>query len=780
MKKIKGKLNDCLKILLVLGLLFTNLMPLSNVFAYEVTDDFTLELLNNNTIKVEGLADLDEVEESNLATLTLTENYKYLDGSTETTSVSSHDVTLGVIKNSTSISSIMLNNVKFDGLYEASVSLYDKTADKNLGTVTLTKNIEFAKGLNYHVYNADLGTEIMAVDQVYNVFSNVNVKAKLSFGGYAPSSVFSYGGTSYTASELLEKEFLFEKEFSGLLFGEYNDLLKVTLLNEDDEEVNFEQTISYMYRSYQYNTDILNNAIEDNFLELISKYAFISDEKDGMLVVVTDNLGYSVEDLYKILDAAIGDNKKISYVIGNSEKGDLLEGFEEELLLNPELTREEYLKNVLVDNSTLISLTSDTLTITYKCFVLGDLNNDSVISSEDLLLLIDQVVGKDVGNDIVGNTFFDEEVNIFDVIYFNQVLKKNTWEFQLADYEDASFEASLQNNGQDIYSGDEFTVDYKVLLDKNPLGGFAGLIEYDKELFELVSVSQNEEFFGSNYNGKYLYLTDNALMGDINISRDVSNEVTQSEYTLLTLTFKALKAGTSKIYIKDIEYFNEEVYYDIDSEDIFTEVVVNKSGDNTLKSLTVSGNSIQLQENVLDYELNVSNETTDVSVLAIPNSLTATVSSIVSPEELAVLENVITIVVTAENGDELVYTVRVFREEAPAQPVQTTYQEETAIDDDDNKSDSQITPAPTDDKTDSDDLETDDSNVSRIIIIILILLVIVGLIYLIFKDDNSDEETKQVNRDINKLKKNDEVSSKKKVSSQKKTSNVKNNNKKGR
>ncbi len=779
MKKIKGKLNDCLKILLVLGLLFTNLMPLSNVFAYEITDDFTLELLNNNTIKVEGLADLDEVEESNLATLTLTENYKYLDGSTETTSVSSHDVTLGVIKNSTSISSIMLNNVKFDGLYEASVSLYDKTADKNLGTVTLTKNIEFAKGLNYHVYNADLGTEIMAVDQVYNVLSKVKVKAKLSFGGYAPSSVFSYGETDYTASELLEKEFLFEREFSGLLFGEYNDLLKVTLLNEDTEEVNFEQTISYMYGSYRYNTDVLNRAIEDNYLELVSKYAFIGDEKDGMLVVATDNLGYSVEDLYKILDAAVNGSNKVSYVIGNSEKEDLLEGFEEELLLNPELTREEYLKDVLVDNSTLISLTSDTLTITYKCLVLGDLNNDSVISSEDLLLLIDQVVGKDVGNDIIGNTFFDEEVNIFDVIYFNQVLKKNTWEFQLAGYEDASFEASLQNNGQDIYSGDEFTVDYKVLLDENPLGGFAGLIEYDKELFELVSVSQNEEFFGNNYNGKYLYLTDNGLVGDTNISRSVSNEVAQSEYTLLTLTFKALKAGTSKIYIKDIEYFNEEVYYDIDNEDIFTEVVVNKSGDNTLKSLTVSGISIQLQENVLDYGLNVSNEITDVSVLAIPNSLTATVSSIVSPEELAVLENVITIVVTAENGDELVYTVRVFREEAPAQPVQTTYQEETAIDDD-NKSDSQITPAPTDDKTDSDDLETDDSNVSRIIIIILILLVIVGLIYLIFKDDKLDEEAKQVNKDINKLKKDDEVSSKKKVSSQKKSPNVKNNNKKGR
>ena len=276
-----------------------------------------------------------------------------------------------------------------------------------------------------------------------------------------------------------------------------------------------------------------------------------------------------------------------------------------------------------------------------------------------------------------------------------------------------------------------------------------------------------------------MYLGDEELTGTMN---ERTQEYEEEEYTVLTLTFKAKKAGTSTVSISDNELFNSLEYYDASEMEVSTEVIVNASSDNTLSSLTVAGVEIQLEENVLDYVIEVDNDKTEALVEAITNNSTAKISSINAPLELVVGENEISITVVAENGDELVYTVKVIRKEAPKEETATNMNYQN--NDNDNNTPNDNTSKPDDNKSDDNkntEPEEEDGKLSRIIIIILILLVIAGLIYLIFKDDQEDEEERKTNKEIDKLKKEKEFPEVKKEKVNKPNTNKNNKNtKKGR
>ena len=288
------------------------------------------------------------------------------------------------------------------------------------------------------------------------------------------------------------------------------------------------------------------------------------------------------------------------------------------------------------------------------------------------------------------------------------------------------------------------------------------MVKYDEEMLELVGIESEETFIGNNYEGKFLYLSEEELAG---ILDEDTQEYKEEEYTVLTLTFKAKKAGNTKIEIVDNELFNTYEYYDASQMEVNAEVVINASDDNTLASLTVAGQKIELVKDVLDYEIEVEYDQIDSVVEAITNNIAAEVSLIVTPDELSVGENEVSITVVAENGDELVYTVKVIRKEAPKEeePINMNYQNNN---DNTPNDDTKVEPTIPSDNTDNEPTgakdEEKDGKLSRIIIIILILLVIAGLIYLIFKDDSDDEETKKTNKEIDKVKKTKEFTEEKK------------------
>lgn len=731
MKKIEKKCSKFTKLLIVFGMLFTNLSPLSIVFAESVNSDVTVSV-NNDKLNVNYLGDIDATDEIRVS---VNENYTYLDNTTENSQDASevlHGYDFG--PNGVELDSALLSNVIFDGLYEVNVTLYNSTDKEKLGEVIFSKKIEHQSGLSYKVYDGTGVTEIIPSSEgKYGVDGEFIIKYKVLAGKISPSDVFKdeTTGDFYTASQLLENEYSIVENKDGNLYGEYNVLFKVALTKsagEATEDFVLEDSVNVMYGEYSDNADLLNSSADS--LLMNSKYIFSGEDKDGKIFVLPTNQKYLATDILDILDLAYINNDKVNYVISNSEYSDVMSATDE----------------VYVDDETVVTITSGDLTITYKCVMLGDLNNDGIIDNADLKLLVEKIVNETEVNDKT-DVYKDDALNTFDAQSMAQVIENNSWDGDVADM-DATFEPRLELVNEDIVSGDTFVVKYVLPIEQYNVSGIAGLVNYDKSLMELVNINVKNDFIGANNNGKFLYLGN---------SLDSSN----SEYVMLELTFKALSSGNGTISVTDNELFNKDTYYNIQDMDVSTQVVINTSADNKLSSLKVAGQEIQLKSDVLEYRISVDNDVVTPNVEAITNNVAAKVTSIEAPEELVEGDNVIKVKVTAENGDELVYTIIVNRKAKESndnnnstKPV--SYQNDNNVAED-TQEDINL-PAIDDKKNDAikdnkKDDEKKENNTSRIIIIILILLVIAGLIYLIFKDDEEDDDIKKANKDINKLKK---------------------------
>ena len=765
MKKIGKKFSYITKIFLVLGLLFSNLSGLSLVFAYENEAPFGIEVKDNKIVINYNHEDL---EDSDNIKITLKENYKYLDDTTEEEVNDSFSAIGSEFKNENGyeIDSPMLKKVLFDGLYELNVSLYNETKDEEIGIVNYSYNVEYESGLEVMVYDSE-NNLITANEGLYSTDGDIKLVSRILPGGLKPTDTFMYRGLEYTAEKLLEIENVQDVSFYSL-YGEYT-LTQEIKVNEDTPlERVFSKDIRVMYGKYEDNSQVLNEVVSDN--ELSDRYNFFSENDEGILYVYPNTLEeYSVNDLFKILDDAIFDSD-IKYVISNSDSEDLEEDYQEYLstfddtTMEEPMTREEYYQETYINNDTVITLYNDTLELTYQVVIMGDLNNDLVIDEEDVELLIDQVVGANNEAEILASDVFkDDKLDAKDVAKIYGVYKRNTWNNDLFESEEFTTKGELVINKADIISGEEFSVRYVLKVSLDRLNGLAGMVKYDEEMLELVGMKPEERFIGNNYEGKFLYLSEEELTG---ILDEKTQEYKEEEYTVLTLTFKAKKAGNTKIEIVDNELFNTYEYYDASQMEVNTEVIINASDDNTLASLTVAGQKIELIKDVLDYEIEVEHDQIDAIVEAITNNIAAEVSLIVTPDELIVGENEVSVTVVAENGDELVYTVKVIRKEAPKEeePINMNYQNNN--NDNTSNDDTKVEPTIPSDKTDNEPTgakdEEKDSKLSRIIIIILILLVIAGLIYLIFKDDSDDEETKKTNKEIDKVKKTKEFTEEKK------------------
>lgn len=776
MKKTRKMLSYFTKVFLVFGLLFSNLSGLSYVFAYEDEDNFTV-IVEDEKIIINYNS---EIEDTDSVKIEISENYTYLDGTDETLIEKTDIKVASLLKTSTglSYSSDMLTNVLFDGLYELSVSLYNETEEEDLGTVLYSENITHDTGLTYKVYKSGTTEEILPVDGIYNVSSDVDIVSRLNIGGFSPSDKFMYEETPYEIEDLLNLNIPTKREFTGLLYGEYTDKLEVSLsrvteenteelelLEEVSEEESNELVISsdinFNYLEYPENSKELNLSV--NELMLTDRYQF--DEtinlKDGVLYVTpNDTEAYSVSELYDILSSYVTDTN-IEFTISNSEYEDIIALYQEYVdnydieSLEPMQSLEEYLASleIVIDDTTVITLYNEGLTVTYKCIIVGDMNDDEIINQEDLQALIDQIVGTLEENLENGDMNSDEELTSIDAIMLNQAIMNGTWNSEIENIP-SDLEAYLEVMDDDIVSGDEFEINYVLTVSEFLVNGIEGLFNYDPDMLELVDIKINNSWIGNNSNGKFLYMGEDALALTEVEGEDGGITYEPTEYVILTATFKALAHGESTVSLEDAGSFGLDTYYDMSEYDVSTQVIVNASDDNTLASLTVSGQNITLEEGVLEYELTVENDNTSSVVEAITRNIAAKITSIVAPEELAVGENVIVITVMAENEDELIYTVKVTRKEAPQEETvqQVTYVEETP------EEEPTVTAPIEEELEDEEDEETpeeDNNTLSRVIIIILILLVIAGLVYLIFKDDEEDNEIKKTNKDINKLKNKD-------------------------
>ena len=806
MKKLGKKVSFLTKILLVVGLLISNLSSLTAVFASEITEMVEV-VLTDDSLNIKYLDTLaEDVETINV---NVYENYTYLDGTNyyvsedaeEAGKLTEYNLDLTGIETLTlgglTHSSILTGNDPavvepielFDGLYEVKVEITDAN-DEVIDSALYSKKFEYKDGLKITVIGSD-ATEIVPVNGKYLVNEEnpeIKVVAQLLAGGLSPTDMFVYNEKEYMAYDLITEEvFASEKDYSGLLYGDYKFPVKVELekpklvvvseegdaelpvepeteITEDDNVLVYSTELNVLYGAYQLNDDIMNQAAIVNGLG--DSYLFYGNRVDGNVYALLDLTNPEVKtmfDLYTIVDSAVEGVEKITYKLSNGEHEDVLADHATEIPL------EDYLKAIELDETTTLSLTSEGLTITYKVVVLGDLNGDNAITSDDLLELVNQVVGVSEVTLNKSDLFkLDGKVNTLDVMYLREVINSNDWSVMLTESEEVTLDAKLEVEEKELYSGDEFTVSYVLSLTDYEVNGVTGLFGYDKDLLELVSVKSDLDWTGATKDGKFLYLGENSLVGpelpvvpETTEQTPVNNEnptetpeVEPVSYVVVTAKFKALKAGTSVVTVKDIELVNGAEYLILDNNTVSSdEIVVNASNNNNLSSLTVAGQTIELVEDVLEYEITVTNDVTTLELLYELENVAAKVTSVIYPEELAEGENAVSITVEAETGDVKVYTVTVIREASEEEEVVTQIVYDN-YDNDYEKDDEVVTPEPEEDEEVVDNTEKEESNLSRIIIIILILLVIAGLVYLIFKDED-DEETKKTNKEINKLKKED-------------------------
>lgn len=790
MKKFGKKLSFLTKIMLVVGLLISNLSSLSVVFASVNTIDVKIVDDKLNIKYLEELAD----DDLNVG-INVYEDYTYLDGEkyqeeitvdeeiTLTDKIShSYNLTdeevLMLVSNDENAALVLdsiLSNIVFDGTYNVKVEIVNTLVEDGiekdvevLATANYSFPITHKSGLQFSVVDKATNEEINALeDGSYKLGvdnAELVVVGSILPGGLTPTDMFKYKDVEYMASELLELNFTNEVDFSGRLFGEYTIPVEIDLdkYNKDSKEyeaMDLSGEVKVLYGEYDLNTLALNTATLE--LGLNDSYRFDGNSQNGILyVLLNDSKVNTMLDLYNIVNYMFDGDEIVSYKLSNSMYDSVLDSYVE----NEEISMDDYLADITLNDSVVLSLINEGLTVTYKVVVAGDIDNDNKLTETDLLEVINQVVGEtevDLDkSDLYGE---DDVVDLMDVIYLDQVMKNSDWNVTLVEDTDAIIDSSLEVGETDIVSGQKFTVNYIVKLSDYTINGVSGLFTYDKEAFELDSVEVENEWLGNSKDGKFLYLGEESLSlpekseEDDTTTDNDSTLLETKDYVVVRATFIAKRAGEYTINLEDIKYFNQDTYYSKDNSPISTTVVVNASNDNSLASLNVSGYDIVLEEDKLDYEITVSNDVTSVDVLAITSNVAANITSIVSPEELVEGENVVTVTVTAESGDVKVYTITVVREAAKKE--ETTTQVNYNYSDDDSITDNNNETVDIDDNkvVDDDDEEEvieEESNLSRVIIIILILLVIAGLIYLIFKDD--DEEPVK-NKEINKVKKEEKM-----------------------
>lgn len=708
MKKVSKKISKITKVFLVFAIIFSNLTCLKTVFAYEENNDFELTLNEEeNKINVKYLETLEE--EVNY-TLEACEDYVYLD-ETKEHNCSSKSITGVELNQGTEIELDILDKIEFDGEYKFSIILTDEES-RVIGESELDKKIEFGKGLKYHVYNNIL-EEIALENGMYSIEnSNFTIHTELEMGGLAPTDNYFINEVEYSGTDLLN--YLEEKEYDldGHLYGKHEIIIPITIYNSEGEIIRENnEPITIMYGSYEDNDNILNSDV--NYPEL--KFETNDDEGNGTLYIIESE-------------------ESVSTV---SEMKDFLDNMTEGIITYQIL--DELGNEINLEEETDIELVNDML-IVLSC-------QDTNISYKIVFVTNDYI------DDLIEESLNSGDKNILDVNYFNEALNEKNWDITSNEDYEGTLKAKLEKKDSNITTGDEFTIDYIVSLKDYELNGIEGIINYDKNKLELISVNSLDTMKGNVLNDRFMYLFNTKLSGEEVIDEVDTPYYNEVDYVVLNIKFKALSYGETEVGITDYVFVDGINELTLTDDEITLPIIINASNDNNLSSLFINEEEILLEENVLEYSINVPNEVTELNVETELSNVGA-VSVIESPVELAVGNNVVRITVTAENGDVKIYTINVIREEAKETEVtpvnnNVTYEEDTNKEDDNNPT---IDINPSSSEPEEIEKEKSNSNISKIIIIILIILVIAGLIYLIFKDDD-DEETKKANKEVDKLKK---------------------------
>ena len=493
----------------------------------------------------------------------------------------------------------------------------------------------------------------------------------------------------------------------------------------EDETVDFSHSVYGEYRFHYIvvdSDDVSNNLAEKDIVihyngdnkEILDKYTNLSYKNDA----------YNIRGKSEKLTA--GDVKSNFDLVSLGEEYYFVRTTASGSVTKNSATIDVFNGNTLlsdsdeIDYSCVVFLNIDSIGDSFPVSIEGDYNGDGIVNKDDAKAVVNNILFEVTQDD--GTPF-----SILDAT--NSVFYTGVWDEDLGVNDE--LESSLSNKNE-VYVGEEFTVEYYINgFDKDIMRGIEGTITYDKDLLELTSFDINSIYGGINENDKFAFLLDdyntngllltwnfvakasgdaNIYMNDVILSNgNILNLVNNSVKTNVTIVDLPKGGDTEEDQCEESTTSYSSGYVDVTNngvaEPVYIPRYVELSGDNYIKSLKIDGYKIDFDMYKYEYNINVGYDVKSLKLDVVLNDPSATYE-VKGNKNFKVGDNVVEIIVTAENGDTRTYTINV--------------------------------------KKDSEELKVKKVNdgSAKPIIILLIVLVIIGLIYVIFKDDEDDKGSK--------------------------------------
>lgn len=699
-------------------------------------------------------------------------SYTYLDGSNET--FSDTIVKTGSELNGSNSYDFTYGKFNFNGTFNlvfkvlrSGVELYSE----EISSVIIANS----NGISGILSGED---DILPTDNVYNVSAAGIYKQLLvvNSGDLSPNKIYSvtvndnYIGT-YTGSDVINQKFDGTiTDLSSVFGGEYTYTDTIVLVDTSDSNsiytYNYDAVIKYdnnnddmlydltgldFYNGYL----VLKAKNFDNNLDILKVSDLVSRfNQSNTHVVVKDNEGNVIEDdielkngyqvcltngatiIYEVVilgDATfdnIFDRDDLSSSIDgylnndNLPSMDLYEEDEEEeigtitfgdILVINDMLRENPIGDY-EDNTDLSLALSDIPSNVFvgESFDVNIIINSSLVSDYidgiDALVNVNdklELTSVKFSSALIGNYKDNHFVGVGDTLYNGDTLVTLTFTAVSVGSGSGSIIGKI-SKVNDIYDFEELEFDIQIIRNISSNNDLASLNSnvgtFDKE-FDKDTISY---VLTVPYDTKSVILSGSAFDVYAKVDGLIEYDFLDDEKTISVVV--TAEDGSTKTYTVKIVR---------DAKPVVNSISYVYSSNNYLKELTIASYDIDFDKFVNEYTIKVDSDVKFLDIKAVAEDSRARVE-ITGNENFKTGNNIVTITVTAENGDVNVYELTVNKKASKKSAV-------TLTDDSSNTAE-------------------------KVVIIVLIVLVVLGLLYLIFKKDE-DEEVTTVKNNSNKDKK---------------------------
>lgn len=699
-------------------------------------------------------------------------SYTYLDGSNET--FSDTIVKTGSELNGSNSYDFTYGKFNFNGTFNlvfkvlrSGVELYSE----EISSVIIANS----NGISGILSGED---DILPTGNVYNVSAAGIYKQLLvvNSGDLSPNKIYSvtvndnYIGT-YTGSDVINQKFDGTiTDLSSVFGGEYTYTDTIVLVDTSDSNsiytYNYDAVIKYdnnnddtlydltgldFYNGYL----VLKAKNFDNNLDILKVSDLVSRfNQSNTHVVVKDNEGNVIEDdielkngyqvcltngatiIYEVVvlgDATfdnIFDRDDLSSSIDgylnndNLPSMDLYEEDEEEeigtitfgdILVINDMLRENPIGDY-EDNTDLSLALSDIPSNVFvgESFDVNIIINSSLVSDYidgiDALVNVNdklELTSVKFSSALIGNYKDNHFVGVGDTLYNGDTLVTLTFTAVSVGSGSGSIIGKI-SKVNDIYDFEELEFDIQIIRNISSNNDLASLNSnvgtFDKE-FDKDTISY---VLTVPYDTKSVILSGSAFDVYAKVDGLIEYDFLDDEKTISVVV--TAEDGSTKTYTVKIVR---------DAKPVVNSISYVYSSNNYLKELTIASYDIDFDKFVNEYTIKVDSDVKFLDIKAVAEDSRARVE-ITGNENFKTGNNIVTITVTAENGDVNVYELTVNKKASKKSAV-------TLTDDSSNTAE-------------------------KVVIIVLIVLVVLGLLYLIFKKDE-DEEVTTVKNNSNKDKK---------------------------